>query len=203
MKLYEISNQFSNLFEQLDAISSYEPSKTNSGLYADDDGNVIIDLEAYKEDMITALFDTLDGIEQELEIKAESIAVHIKELNAEAEQLKAEEKSLKKRRLAKEFQSDKLKEYLICCMNIAGCKKIDRPKALVSVRTNAESVCIADEKAFIGWAMQNNDSLLKYSEPEVKKTEVKNLLKSGEKVPYATLQRLRITFLRCQWLERC
>ena len=69
MKLYEISNQFSNLFEQLDAISSYEPSKTNSGLYADDDGNVIIDLEAYKEDMITALFDTLDGIEQELERK--------------------------------------------------------------------------------------------------------------------------------------
>ena len=49
MKLYEISNQFSNLFEQLEAISSYEPSKTNSGLYADDDGCVIIDLEAYKE----------------------------------------------------------------------------------------------------------------------------------------------------------
>ena len=57
MKLYEISSNFQTLFEQLDAISSYEPSKTNSGLYADDDGNVIIDLEAYKEDMITALFE--------------------------------------------------------------------------------------------------------------------------------------------------
>lgn len=196
MKLYEISSNFQTLFEQLDAISSYEPSKSDSGLYVDDDGCVIIDLEAYKENMIEALFDTLDGIEQELETKAESIAVHIKELKAEAEQLKAEEKSLKKRRLAKEFQSDKLKEYLICCMNIAGCKKIDRPKALVSVRTNAESVCIADEKAFIEWAMQNNDSLLKYSEPEVKKTEVKNLLKSGEKVPYAKLERTQSLIIK-------
>ena len=74
MKLYEISSEFQALFEQLEAISSYEPSKSDSGLYVDDDGCVIIDLEAYKEDMITALFDTLDGIEQELEIKAESIA---------------------------------------------------------------------------------------------------------------------------------
>lgn len=196
MKLYEISNQFSNLFEQLEAISSYEPSKTNSGLYADDDGNVIIDLEAYKEDMIEALFDTLDGIEQELEIKAESIAVHIKELNAEAEQLKAEEKSLKKRRLAKEFQSDRLKEYLIGCMNIAGCKKIDRPKALVSVRTNAESVCIADEKAFIEWAMQNDESLLKYANPEIKKNSVKSLLQDGKKIPYAALQRTQSLLIK-------
>ena len=196
MKLYEISSNFQTLFEQLDAISSYEPSKSDSGLYVDDDGCVIIDLEAYKENMIEALFDTLDGIEQELEIKAESIAVRIKELNAEAEQLKAEEKSLKKRRLAKELQSDRLKAYLIGCMNIAGCKKIDRPKAVISVRTNAESVCIADEKAFIGWAMQNNDSLLKYSEPEVKKTEVKNLLKSGEKVPYAKLERTQSLIIK-------
>ena len=196
MKLYEISNQFSNLFEQLEAISSYEPSKTNSGLYADDDGNVIIDLEAYKEDMITALFDTLDGIEQELEIKAESIAVHIKELNAEAEQLKAEEKSLKKRRLAKELQSDRLKAYLIGCMNIAERKKIDLPKAVISVRTNAESVCIADEQAFIEWAMQNDDTLLKYADPEIKKTSVKTLLQGGKKIPYATLQRTQSLLIK-------
>ena len=196
MKLYEISSNFQTLFEQLDAISSYEPSKSDSGLYVDDDGCVIIDLEAYKENMIEALFDTLDGIEQELEIKAESIAVRIKELNAEAEQLKAEEKSLKKRRLAKELQSDRLKAYLIGCMNIAERKKIDRPKAVISVRTNAESVCIADERAFIGWAMQNNDSLLKYSKPEVKKTEVKNLLKSGEKVPYAKLERTQSLIIK-------
>lgn len=196
MKLYEISSNFQTLFEQLEAISSYEPSKTNSGLYADDDGNVIIDLEAYKEDMIEALFDTLDGIEQELEIKAESIAVHIKELNAEAEQLKAEEKSLKKRRLAKELQSDRLKAYLIGCMNIAERKKIDRPKAVISVRNNAESVCIADEKAFIEWAMQNDDSLLKYAAPEIKKNSVKSLLQDGKKIPYADLQRTQSLLIK-------
>ena len=61
MKLYEISNQFSNLFEQLEAISSYEPSKSDSGLYVDDDGCVIIDLEAYKEDMIEALLKNYDA----------------------------------------------------------------------------------------------------------------------------------------------
>lgn len=196
MKLYEISSNFQTLFEQLDAISSYEPSKSDSGLYVDDDGCVIIDLEAYKENMIEALFDTLDGIEQELETKAESIAVHIKELNAEAEQLKAEEKSLKKRRLAKELQSDRLKAYLIGCMNIAERKKIDRPKAVISVRNNAESVCIADEKAFIEWAMQNDDSLLKYANPEIKKNSVKSLLQDGKKIPYAALQRTQSLLIK-------
>lgn len=170
MKLYEISNYYRALFEQFEMFEEVGEEQ--------------------------AWFDTLDGIEQEFDSKAENIAVYIKNLISDIAQLKAEEKALKDRRQTKEHKVDSLKKYLLSCMQKTDRRKIDKPKAVISVRTNAESVCIADEKAFIGWAMQNNDSLLKYSEPEVKKTEVKNLLKSGEKVPFAKLERTQSLIIK-------
>ena len=52
------------------------------------------------------------------------------------------------------------------------------------------SVKIDNEKAFVEWAQKNDhDNLLKYSQPEIRKTEVKNLINSGETVPGASLIR--------------
>ena len=170
MKLYEILNDYRELFEQFEMFE-----------------------EAGEEQ---AWFDTLDSLEQEFDSKAENIAVYIKNLTSDIAELKAEEKALKDRRQAKEHKIDSLKKYLLACMQRTDRKKIDKPRAVISVRTNAESVCIADEQAFIDWAIQNNDTLLKYADPEIKKTSVKTLLQNGEKIPYATLQRTQSLLIK-------
>ena len=170
MKLYEISNDYRELFEQFEMFE-----------------------EAGEEQ---AWFDTLDSLEQEFDSKAENIAVYIKNLTSDIAELKAEEKALRDRRQAKEHKIDSLKKYLLACMQRTDRKKIDKPRAVISVRTNAESVCIADEQAFIDWAMQNDDTLLKYADPEIKKNSVKSLLQCGKKIPYATLQRTQSLLIK-------
>lgn len=112
MKLYELTNDFAQLFERFDEISEL-------------DG----DTEEYQQ----AWFDTLSGIEEEFEVKAEQIAAYVKALKAEAEALKAEEAFLAKRRKAKEKQAEQLKKYLLDSMQAIGRKKIDRPMAVLSV----------------------------------------------------------------------
>jgi hypothetical protein len=72
----------------------------------------MIDTEEDAEDIEQAWFDTLEGIEGEFECKAESVAQYIKELNAEAEAIKAEEKKLSARRKAKENAAIRMKDYL-------------------------------------------------------------------------------------------
>ena len=61
--LYDITGRFAELFDAFDAINDYEPDTNADGEYIDDDGEVIADLEAYKADMLTMWFDTLEGIE--------------------------------------------------------------------------------------------------------------------------------------------
>ena len=65
-----------------------------------------------------AWFDTLDGIEEDFEEKAENIAALIKSLKAETESLKAEEAALSKRRKVKENQKKYLETYLIILLII-------------------------------------------------------------------------------------
>lgn len=123
MKLYEYSENFAQLFDSLDAIADYEPQNNEDGQYVDDDGNVIPDIEAYKNDMQTAWFDTLDAIEEEFELKAENLACYIKQISGELEMLKKEKAAFERRRKAKENQFNSLKNYLLDCM-----QKIKRTK---------------------------------------------------------------------------
>ena len=92
MKLYELTREFDGLYEQLDAICDYEPDKDEDGNYIDDDGNIIEDVAEYKNNMITAWFDTLEGIEGVFEIKAENVVLYKKQLDADIEAMKAEKK---------------------------------------------------------------------------------------------------------------
>ena len=149
MKLYELSTDFSRLFDDFDAICSYEPEKSESGDYIDDGGSIIEDLAAYRQELQEAWFDTLDGIEQEFEDKAENVAAYIKSLKAEADDLKEEEAALNRRRKVKENQIDRLKDYLLHSMMTINRTKIDTPKAKLSIRNNAESVQFDDEERFI------------------------------------------------------
>ena len=52
------------------------------------------------------------------------------------------------------------------------------------------------QELVIEWAMQNDDSLLKYAAPEIKKNSVKSLLQDGKKIPYAALQRTQSLLIK-------
>lgn len=168
MKLYELTNDFTQLFDQFDEISSMDNA------------------EEFKQ----AWFDTLSGIEEEFEVKAENIGAYIKELTAAAKYLKAEEEVLSKRRKAKEKQAEWLKKYLLESMQAIGRTKIDRPMAVLSIRTNPESVHFEDENAFITLCQRNgSDDYLRYKAPEINRSAVKEALQAGQKIEGASLIR--------------
>ena len=188
MKLYEMSADFSELFDNYDAIVNIEFTPDGKGGFVDDDGNPV-DPEERRKEMQQAWFDTLDGMEQELVRKAENVAVYIKAMEAEAKSLKAEEDRLKARRQSKENAAKRMREYLMDCMKQANISKIDEPRAVISLRNNPESVEISDENEFISWANEEHDDYLRFKAPEINKTAVKNALKSGAEIPFAALTR--------------
>ena len=188
MKLYEMSADFAELFDNYDSIVNIEFAPDGKGGFLDDDGNPV-DPEERRKEMQQAWFDTLDGMEQELVRKAENVAVYIKNMESEAKTLKAEEDKLKARRQAKENAAKHMREYLMNCMKQANISKIDEPKAVISLRNNPESVEISDENEFISWANEDHDEYLRYKAPEINKTAVKNALKSGAEIPFAALTR--------------
>ena len=187
MKLYEISRDFSELFEVLESVSEWEPTIVD-GIAVDDDGEVVEDVNAYRDLWTDGCLEKLMELECDFEIKAENIACYIKSLDGEIEMLEKEKRNISARLKAKNNLVDRLKTLLIESMQEIGRTKIDRPKARISLRKNAESAQFISEKAFIRWAGENRQDLLRYK-PEINKTEVKNALQNGEDIPGATLNR--------------
>ena len=182
MKLYELTGDFAELFERFDEIDNWEPDTDEDGSPIDDNGNVIENVTAYKEAMLQAWFNTLEGIEELFEDKAVNIAMYIKNLRSDAEQLKAEKLRLEKRQSSKNKAADRLEEYLFNSMQAIGRTVIDRPQALIKIKQNPESTIIENELAFIDWAEStNHDSLLKYNQPSIKLNDVKALIRKEDK----------------------
>lgn len=190
MKLYEITGDFSDLYDSFIDIDAWEPDTDEDGRPIDENGDIIENVTAYKEAMFEAWFDTLEGIEELFEDKAVNVAVYIKNLRSEAEQLKAEKLKLEKRQSAKNKLAERLEKYLFDSMQKVKRTQIDRPQAKIRIKQNPESTVIENEQAFIKWAECNDrDDLLKYEQPSVKKTVVKALLKKKEEIPFAHLER--------------
>ena len=184
------------MFDRFDEIANYTPDTDEYGRYVTEDGDIIEDLEAYRQSYLTAWFDTLTSIEGEFNEKAENVAVYIKNLTADINEMKAEEKRLKSRRVSAENQVERMKKYLINSMQAIGVKKISMPRARITLRLNAESVVVENEKALIDWAIRHDETILKYQEPELKKTDIKELLRMGEKIPFARLERKESVMLK-------
>lgn len=190
MKLYELTGDFSDLYDRFIDIDAWEPDTNEDGQPIDENGEVIENVTAYKEAMFEAWFDTLEGIEELFEDKAVNVAVYIKNLRSEAEQIKAEKLKLEKRQSAKNKLADRLEKYLFDSMQKVKRTQIDRPQAKIRIKQNPDSTVIENEQEFIKWAECNDrDDLLKYEQPSVKKAVVKALLKKKEKIPFAHLER--------------
>lgn len=187
-RLFDISADFAELFDQLDEIEALEFPTDENGNPVDDDGNPV-DPEFVKAQMREAWFDTLDGIEGEFALKAENVAQYIKHLKAESEAIDTEIKKLQARSRSRKNRMDCLKQYLMDCMNRIHLKKVDGVQARITIRKNAPSLKIADELALITELQDTGkDDLLKYLTPEIRKVELKKLCKAGETFTGVTLE---------------
>ena len=169
-RLFDISADFADLFDQFDAIEEMEFDTDENGKPMDADGNPV-NPEFVKAELRQAWFDMLDGMEQEFSLKAE------------AEAMDTEIRKLQQRSKSRKNRIDWLKQYLMQCMEMMRLKKVDGVQARIAIRNNAPSVKIVDELALIDELERNgHDDALKYQMPEIRKTALKGLLKSGEQL---------------------
>ena len=173
VSLFELSTQFKQLFDSLDII-----------------------MEDEDEDMLEAWFDTLEGIEGEIEDKVENIALYIEGTLAEADALKKKRDSLNARIKAKTNAAERMKGYLKDSMIRISLNKVQTDKVAVSIRNNPESVNVLDEQGFIEWAEKNNEDLLRYKTPEINKTAVKKALQDGREIPCCELTRTKSVIIK-------
>lgn len=130
-------------------------------------------------------FDAFDELKMERDRKIENMALWVKELTATASAIKAEVDTLIERKKAVERRCESLKRYLAYILQ---GEKFTTPRCAVSFRKST-SVQVDDQDQLIRWLEQNSyDDCVKYKEPEVSKTEVGKLIKSGMPVPFAHLE---------------
>lgn len=130
----------------------------------DSETGEIIDIEAF------------DSLQMEREEKIEGIALYIKDLEAEAEALKAEKLAFAERQKVAENKVESLKNYLAYALKGQAFKST---KAVVSFR-KTQQVDVPDI-----YALDKN--FLRYKEPEADKTAIKEAIKAGQTVKGATL----------------
>jgi sugar-specific transcriptional regulator TrmB len=118
--------------------------------------------------------DTFEGIEGELEIKAENYAKVMKNLEGDIAALKAEEERLAKKRKAIENNIKRMKGTLQEAMELTGKTKFKTDLFSFGIQKNAPSVVIdaADIRDI-------PEDYLKFKEPEVDKTAIKNAINAG------------------------
>ena len=120
--------------------------------------------------------EALDDLVLARDEKIENIALWIKNLKAEAEAIRNEEKALADRRRAAENKVERLKSYL--AYNLNG-EKFKTSKVSISWRKSV-SVDVPD-------VFQLPDEYVKYKDPEPNKQLIKEAIKKGFDVEGATL----------------
>ena len=93
------------------------------------------------------LTDTLESIEEALEVKLENTAKVIRTIEAEAAAIKTEEERLKKRRNAMENNVGRLKNYIFESMQITGKERLNGVHVSLRLQNNPPSVNMLDDKA--------------------------------------------------------
>lgn len=115
--------------------------------------------------------DKFEELSMTRDAKVENICLWIKNLKAEAEALKAEKEAFAARQKTAENKMESLKRYMTNYLEGTG---FESAKVKVSFR-KSESLEI-DEGVIIP------DEYLRFKEPEVNKTELKNALKHGTQI---------------------
>lgn len=127
--------------------------------------------------------DTIEAESYPLEVKAQSVAYAIRNLDSLAAQIKEAEKQMADRRKSVENQAARLREYLLRCMELANVQRIDCAHFGIAVRANPASVEIFEP------AMIPQEFMRQPEPPPAApdKTAIKEALKAGKDVPGAVL----------------
>lgn len=119
--------------------------------------------------------------------KCEAVGCYIKELNAQAAAIKAEQDGLQKRRKALEAKAERLREYLADWMSAAGKERLETPRAALSWRKS--SAVVVDDLE----ALPESCRKVKI---EADKALIRMLLKQGDAVEGARLEEGRSLQIR-------
>lgn len=111
----------------------------------------------------------------------EWLALEVKNSLAEAEALKKEKDAFAQREKVASNRAKSMKNYLSYLLH---GEKFKTEKVAISWR-RSEQVQV-DEENFLPWAKEHN-AYLRWKEPEVDKTALKEAFKQGIEVPYAEL----------------
>ena len=129
-------------------------------------------------------FEALDNLQMARDQKIENIACYYKNLVSDAEAIKAEKDALTERQKAAENKAARLKEYLSYALR---GEKFSTPKCAVTFRKTT-SVNVDNPSAAIEWAeMNGRKECVRYKAPEISKSELGKVLKTGQEVPGAAL----------------
>lgn len=121
-----------------------------------------------------AMMATLDQLRMEREKKCENIACWIKDLAADANAIREEEKALADRRRSIENKAEHLKGYLRYALQ---GEKLSTARCSVSYRRSTQVDVDLEALEYI------RDDLLRFREPEPDKKAIKAALESGEEIP--------------------
>lgn len=118
---------------------------------------------------------TLEALEGELEYKADGYAKVMKQLEADAAALKAEEKRLTTRRTACENNVKRMKQALQYAMETAGKPKFKTDLFSFGIQKNPVAVVIDEQ-----YIENIPEEYLIPQEPKIDKTKMKEDLKAGK-----------------------
>lgn len=135
------------------------------------------DLEVDEETGEVLNGDALDALELERDEKVENIALWVKDLNAEAAAIKAEEQNLARRRKTAENKAEWLRAYI---QDALGGEKLKTPRVSISYRT-AEAVEIVDQDAI------PEEYLTIRTEVKPDKKKIRDAIKDGGTIAGAEL----------------
>lgn len=138
-----------------------------------------LQLEEVDDTALQALYDTLDGLEGEIQIKAQSVAAHVLNVEAMAQAAMDASKHLCERSKRIQKRADAMRNYLHQNMEIAGLTKIDSPEFTLAIRKNPPAVQIInqDEIPQEFWVQPPAPP------PSLDKRGIASKLKSGIAVP--------------------
>lgn len=120
----------------------------------------------------------LEALQMERDQKAENLALAVKNMKAGEDAIANEIDALTARKAALKKKRERAQDYLRIVLD---GEKFQTPRVAVSWR---RSEAVEPDEEFMNWAMDNDDSFLRYKPPEINKTAIKAAVKAGQEIPH-------------------
>lgn len=141
----------------------------------------LIEDETVEDEVV---LDAFENLTDDIKVKFENCCKYIKNTDSTIEGLAAEIKRLQARKKALENGEKRLKAMMLDVQKKTGEKKLECGTFTTSIQANPVKVVLNVEDVY-----KIPEDFLKYSEPEVNKTAVKEALQNGQELPWAYLEK--------------